>query len=76
MPVNWEQYYDEPYKGTVSSDYYLLRDLLHKCRLGKFNLSQLKTAASVFKDANALRKKPSKRIDELCELITKLKEPS
>jgi hypothetical protein len=70
--MGWEHYYEKPYGGTVTADYYILRDLLHKSRLGQFNLWQLKVAASVFKDANARRKRPSKKIDALCALITKV----
>jgi len=73
--MSWHDYHVTPYSGTVSSDFYLLRHLLHRYRRGDFDLEKLKVAGQFFADANRLRKRKSQKIDALCVIVRDLKPP-
>lgn len=74
--MSWFDYYVKPYSGTISSDFYALRNLLYRYRRGKFDLEQLKVTSQYFGEANQLRKQKSKKIDALCCLVKNLKPTS
>lgn len=73
--MSWFDYHDKPYSGTISSDFYVLRELLFMYRQGKFDLERLKVAGQFFNDANRLRKRKSRKIDALCVIVRDLKPP-
>jgi len=74
--MSWFDYYVKPYSGTISSDFYALRNLLHKYRRGDFDFEKLKVAGQFFDDANRLRKRKSQKINALCVIVRDLKPPS